>query len=119
MAALLAGQSISQVSKDYNMPRGTVASIKARLDDSQKEALHTVAYTKKEQVGGLIIDYLVANLSALRAQAELFSDPEWLRKQHADSAAVLHGVMTDKAVRLIEALGQYGNAQVSDTDTEP
>jgi hypothetical protein len=40
----------------------------------------------------------------LQIQAEAFSDKQWLAKQDASDVAVLHGVMTDKAVRLLEAM---------------
>jgi hypothetical protein len=98
MAALLAGQSISYVAKEYDIPAGTVKSWRAR------SMVAPVATEKKAEIGDLVLRYLHANLTALEAQAIVFSDPDWLEKQEADQAAVLHGVMTDKAIRLLEAL---------------
>ena len=99
MSALLAGQSISQVAKEYNIPKGTVSYWKNNLGGRENP-------TQKKEIGDLLIDYLRTTLEALKAQAEHFKDVKWLRKQSAESAAVLHGVMTDKAIRLIEALSR-------------
>lgn len=95
MAALLAGQSVSSVAKEYRIPKGTVSSWKKRS---------AIPATQKKDIGDLLTKYLETNLEALQAQAEAFKNPVWLAKQNASDAAVLHGVMTDKAVRLLEAL---------------
>lgn len=95
MAALLAGQSIGSIAREYNLPKSTVSRWK-NSDVPQNG-------TQKKQISDLIVDYLRANLEALRAQAVMFSDRQWLAKQTASDVAVLHGVMTDKAIRLLEA----------------
>ena len=61
---------------------------------------------KKAEIGDLLLSYLRANLAALEAQAEQFADKAWLKGQDASELAVLHGVMTDKAIRLMEAFGR-------------
>lgn len=108
MAALLTGQSVSQVAAEYRIPAGTVKAWKAGMTAGlagDRVASASEPTTKKSQIGELLVDYLAANLAALKAQVEVFRDPTWLRQQTASDAAVLHGVMTDKAVRLLEALG--------------
>lgn len=95
MAALLAGQSIGSIAREYNLPKSTISRWK-NSDVPQNG-------TQKKQIADLITDYLRANLEALRAQAVMFSDHQWLAKQTASDVAVLHGVMTDKAIRLLEA----------------
>lgn len=109
MAALLQGQSVSSVAKEYRLPKGTVSGWKRQAEREASrpegsEGVATTATQKSERIGALLMDYLEANLTALRAQVEAFSDPDWLARQNAADAAVLHGVMTDKAVRLLEAL---------------
>ena len=99
MAALLEGQAVSAVAKEYKLPPSTVSRWKAK---AREEA------GRSDDVGELLLDYLTENLRTLRAQAQAFRDPEWLRAQEADAAAVLHGVLTDKAVRLLEALEGSG-----------
>lgn len=116
MAALLAGQAVSAVAKEYDIPEGTVKGWMSK--STRTDMVATVPTAKKEAIGDLLIEYLTANIQALRAQAELFSDKEWLRKQSAENAAVLHGVMTDKAVRLIEALSKRDDEQEA-TDAAP
>jgi transposase-like protein len=98
MAALLAGQSIGQVADAYNIPEATIKSWKARTPDA------TVDPQKRVELGELISDYLRETLVTLKAQAVHFRDPAWLAKQPASELAVLHGVQTDKAIRLLSAL---------------
>ena len=102
IAALLSGQSVSAVADEYNIPLGTVKSWKSRQKNGDSVA--KVATIKKEMIGDLILEYLAASLTTLKAQVEMFSNEEWIAKQNAADVAVLHGVVTDKAVRLLEAL---------------
>jgi transposase len=101
MAALMTGQSVSSVAKEYKIPKGTVSNWKrgngvgGTMDRTQNG----------EEIGDLILDYLRQNLKTLRIHADAFADRQWLAKQSASELAVLHGVMTDKAVRLLEAMG--------------
>lgn len=108
MAALLAGQSAASLSAEYHIPDATIRSWKAK-----GSGVAGVDDEKKAEIGELLMAYLQANLIALQAQVKVFSDPDWLKKQPASEAAVLHGVMTDKAIRLLEA---FGRANDSDTD---
>lgn len=105
IAALLEGQGVSKVAADFKLPEGTVKSWRSRLKGGD---VASVAPERKEEVGELLVAYLHANLSTLKAQLVVFADPDWLRKQEAGQVAVLHGVMTDKAIRLLEALGGAG-----------
>lgn len=102
MAALLAGQAIGQIAEEYNIPASTIRSWKSRQKNGESVAV--VATEKKEEIGELLLAYLRANLTALEVQARHFSNLDWLKEQNADQLAVLHGVQTDKAVRLLEAL---------------
>ena len=111
MAALLTGQSVSSIAREYDIPKGTVSNWKRNTGDTIKRT------QKTEHIGELLIRYLQSNLEALSAQAEQFKDHEWLRKQTASDAAVLHGVMTDKAIRLLEALSKTSENVTSDTNT--
>lgn len=99
MAALLTGQSINYVAKEYKIPRGTVASWSREL---QRD--HTVSYEKRERIGDLIIDNVEAELVTMIAMQNVFTDEKWLRKQRASELAVLYGVIKDKNIRVLEAL---------------
>jgi len=94
MGALLAGQSISSCSREFKIPKGTISGWKNRGSDYE---------TQKRDIGPLLVEYLRKNLEALTAQAEQFSKPDWLAEQSASELAILHGVMTDKCIRLMEA----------------
>jgi transposase-like protein len=108
VAALLEGQAASKVAADYKLPEGTVKAWGSRLRNNGSE-LQSVATEKKDEIGELLVRYLHANLTTLEAQNVVFRDPTWLTKQNAADVAVLHGVLTDKAVRLLEALGPPGD----------
>lgn len=104
MAALLQGQSVASVAREYKVPRGTASSWRKQ---AQRDAFGGESKsTQKEQIGDLLVQYLEANIITLKTQAEAFRDKDWIAKQGAAEMATLHGVMTDKAVRLIEAFGE-------------
>lgn len=106
LAALLEGQAIHKVASDFKLPEGTVKAWRSRMKGAATET--RAATENREEIGELLVGYLHANLTTLRAQQVVFADPAWLRQQNAADLAVLHGVMTDKAIRLLEALGTAG-----------
>ena len=100
MAALLAGQSVSKVAKEYRIPRGTVGRWSSELRRSTKH----FEEEKKEEIGDLLMGYLEENLRTLVVQSQVFGDPDWVREQDAQELAVLHGVLADKTIRILEAI---------------
>ena len=98
MAALLAGQSVREVAREYHIPHSTVAGWSAKMNRQQVADPAT-----KKELGALILEYLHEVLGTLILQQTVFRDEGWLRKQQASELAVLHGVLTDKAIRLLEA----------------
>lgn len=111
MAALLTGQSVASVATEYDIPKGTVKYWRAQAGVSSQ-----VDPQKKGEIGDLLLAYLRANLTALEAQAQVFADKAWLKNQPASELAVLHGVMTDKAVRLMEAFGRADDRNTDATN---
>lgn len=101
LAALLTGQAASFVAKEYNIPESTIKDWGAK---AKAGGYSTDNPSQKKDIGDLLVEYLRANIEALRKQAEVFGEPDYLRKNSAENLAVLHGVMADKAVRLLEAL---------------
>lgn len=99
LAALLEGQSINSVARAYKIPPGTISNWKNR-QGVPKNGIQK----KSEQIGELLLNYLSTNLITLQVQSEQFRDIGWLAKQNAADAAVLHGVLTDKSMRLMEAM---------------
>jgi transposase-like protein len=111
MAALLTGQSINYVAKEYKIPRGTVASWSREL---QRD--HTVSYEKRERIGELIIDNVEAELRTMIAMQNVFTDEKWLKRQRASELAVLYGVIKDKNMRVLEALPNASDGPDSDDE---
>lgn len=96
------------VATKYGIPIGTIWSWASRTAEP-------LASVKKDHIGALVATYLEANLQALTAQAYVASQPEYINRQSADGLAILHGVMADKSVRLLEAL----HASQVDAAAEP
>lgn len=109
MAALLTGQSVSSVAKEYQIPKGTVSSWKRKAESIAGGVEATP--TQKADIGDLLLEYLRESLVTLREQVKFFRDRAWLAAQDASQLAVLHGVQTDKAVRLLEALSDGPEAE--------
>lgn len=100
MAALLAGQGVAEVATRYKLDKSVVSRWKGQISPAQ---LQQVATKKETRIDELLVDYLGANLRALKAQAEVAADEHYLRKYPPQQLAVLHGVLADKAIRLLEA----------------
>jgi hypothetical protein len=116
LAALIAGQSFSEVARSFNVPIGTLKSWKQRDVAGVATVDASGASAKKEQIGALLLDYLVTTLGTLAAQQRVFADETWLKQQSAESLAILHGVSVDKAVRLLEGLADSGIEPGGTTD---
>lgn len=97
VAALLAGQSVSQVAREYEIPKGTVSAWKRR-------GVARDATQKTEGVGALLLELLEANLRGLIAASALLQDEAWLREQGAAELGTLLGITHDKTVRMLEAM---------------
>ncbi len=110
LAALLAGQSQSEVAAQYHIPVGTIAAWSARASGGASAA--STSSDKRRRIGELLLTYLEANLNALTVQAHVFAEESWLKKNRAEQVGVLHGILTDKAIRLLEAFAR------SDTDDD-
>jgi len=107
IAALLAGQSVREVARAYHIPHSTVAGWSAAASRPRANDPNT-----KKEIGDLILEYLREVLTTLIAQQRVFRDEGWLKQQPASEAAVLHGVLADKGIRLLEALADDGDAPV-------
>lgn len=106
MAALLEGQAVTYVAKEYKIPQTTVQTWKKLIIDGKI----TSDTLQKKEIGTLLLEYLETNIEALQVQASFTKKEDWLNKQSAESLAVLHGVMMDKTIRLLEAMSKVSNA---------
>lgn len=101
MAALLAGQGVGEVAEQYNLDKSVVSRWK---DSIPSDKLQVVATKKGEEIENLLFGYLTTTLKTLTSQAEIASERDYVTKQPAGELAVLHGVMADKSIRLLEAI---------------
>lgn len=114
VAAVLEGQSMSAVAREYRIPKGTVSSWVKRNADLGSSSDATAGggrefrdpkkENRREKIGDLIIDNLEAQLNATKMMATAIQDEDWIRKQPASEIAVLFGVISDKTFRILEAL---------------
>lgn len=101
MAALLAGQGVNEIAAQYELPESTIREWRSALSSEQFAELRA---KKGEKIEELLFGYLTQTLETLQSQAKIVSEREYVLKQPADSIAVLHGVMADKSIRLLEAI---------------
>ncbi len=101
LAALLTGQRVNAIASEYKIPKQTVS----RWNQQAQGLLSQGFGTEKEpiDVAGGLGRYLDRALAAIAIHVEHTTDKSWLNKQDASSLAVLHGVMVDKIIRLLEA----------------
>lgn len=120
IAALLAGETAASVAARLHLPAGTVRKWKAEevrgggvitvppeiAEERARERARKAEQVQqnREELGELVTEYIRESLRTLRIQAEQFASREWLQKQNAADAAILHGVIADKTIRVLAAL---------------
>lgn len=109
MAALLEGQSVNSVAKQYNIPKGTVSGWK-----HQTQGVALSSTQKKEELGNLLMDLVIIKAKLLIQIAQTTMDKKWILKQNSADLAVYAGVESDKLFRMLEAF----SANDSDSETE-
>jgi hypothetical protein len=67
-------------------------------------------------LGELIVEYMVVGLEAMIAQARVFGDPEYCRRQDAGALAISHGVLTDKLTGIAATAKTLGVVFAGETD---
>ncbi len=112
--------SPSAVAAKHGIKRATIYKWLERdkpLVDVNGVVLSNIVELKKARIGALAMEYLEANFNAQIAQAYVTSDPNYINRQPAGELAILHGVLADKSIRLLEALhGRQDEPQAMDTD---
>ena len=113
LAEVLTGDSVSAIARRHNISRQSVIQWRAAAGIDTNSVLHE----KRDELGRLALVYLEKAITALGLQSDLFGDRAWLEKQPAGELAILHGVISDKTVRLLSAL--RGESEESAPTTEP
>jgi transposase-like protein len=114
MAALLAGQGVKEVATAYNLDMSVVSRWRSALPGDQLQAIAT---KKGDRIESLLFEYLTETLTTLKEQARLARASDYVNKQPAGELAVLHGVMADKAIRLLEAAHRASSSQQPKTQS--
>lgn len=102
-AALLAGQSVSQVAKEYDLPKGTVSNWKRNGDGVHADRTQK-AESGAPSIGDLLVTLLETNIKGLIAASAILQDVDWVRSQDASQLGVFLGITHDKVVRMLEAM---------------
>ncbi len=100
VAALMSGGGVVEVAEAFNLPKQTVTTYKSGIPT---DMLEQIRRKKGERLDELIYQCMVSNLEALDKQAKVVANETYIKKQRADSLAVLYGVIADKTIRLLEA----------------
>jgi hypothetical protein len=101
IAALIAGESPTNVADRLKLPRTSVRNWKLALGP---EKLAEVSRNTAGRLDDLLCDYLKENLRSLSAQAVAVRDPEYIEKQSASGIAALYETMSEHALLMIERL---------------
>jgi hypothetical protein len=99
VAQFLAGASPLAVAAALNLPTRTAYDWYNELS-VEEAALCTLV--REERRANLLDGYLAANLNALTVQAGVAADENYLKRFPPQQLAILHGVMADKAARIVE-----------------
>lgn len=109
MAALLAGQSVTDVSKEYEVPRGTVAGWSSKLNEA---GVPTVSNTKKEEFGERLLQLANTIIDAQLSMLQVMAEKDYLRQQDLAQLATAMGITNDKLDRLMM---RFSNASADNT----
>ena len=115
LAAIASGDSIRHAAEAHDVPPSTAAGWKkkAKVQTGSAQSrtkkrngeFDAEVYDPADPFSDLLILLTRDKIQTLREQLHFFRDVEWLRKQNAADVAILFGVVSDKALRLLEAYG--------------
>ena len=100
MAALLSGQGVNEVARQYNIDKSLVSRWRAKIP---QQTLQQLATKRTDEFSELLTHCLRESLKTIAFQLCFMRTTDWLKSQEASALAVLLGVITDKAIRLLEA----------------
>jgi transposase len=101
IAALIAGESPTDVANRFKVPRTSVRNWKLALGP---EKLAEVSRNSTGRLDELICDYLEELFRSLSAQAQRVQEPGYLEKQSAAGIAALYDTMSDRALLMMTRL---------------
>jgi transposase-like protein len=107
-AALLSGSSVRAVAREFGVSPATASKIKNEVatgvfEPARTEKKEEAKAERREGIEVLIGNYLNQAFITLTAQAVEVAKPAYIERQNAESLAILHGVIADKTIRILEA----------------
>lgn len=115
MAALLAGQSVSSIAKEYQIPKGTVSGWKEK---AQGVVNQTTQKKESGEIGEALLRLLTTEIETLTQLSLASRDVTWVHKQSAADLAVFAGVKQDKLMRMLEAFGKSDDSSTATDDSD-
>lgn len=113
IAALLAGELVSEVAKRYKLPKQTVSRWRSSLSHIEVGQSET---KRQSDIATLLLEYLRETISALTERARLSKGAVWFSKQSAADIADLDGTQFDRAIRLLEAIERANQSGQRDSE---
>ena len=111
MASLLAGEGVNDIARKYRLSAATVSRIKNSL---VPETLQHIETEKRDRIDDLLLSCMAENLNALNRIAKTSSEPDYIKKQGAESIAVLYREIASTTVRLLEAASAAGVGELTE-----
>lgn len=115
IAALLAGQGLTETASQYKVAKSTLKGWRDSLPPDKIAHLRT---KQGERLDDKIADFLEQIIDTTTAIAETVADPKYIRAHPPEGVAVLFGVMTDKGFRILEAVQRAADPQFDEDDPQ-
>ena len=112
VAAVLAGQALADVARRFGIAKGTLGTWLAQDDDYR--TFRTPDAHNEPDLGDLIYGLITDHITAISAQLQAASRPEWLCQQSAAELGQLLGAERDTLLRLLAGL-----RRIDDSDSQP
>jgi transposase-like protein len=97
VAAIKAGESVSQVARNFGIDK----SIVSRWAADATVATNNAHARTREELSALIFDAITATLRSLIARADATGSADWIEKQSAADLAQLAGTEWDRVIRMV------------------
>jgi transposase-like protein len=112
IAALLVGQGVSEIARQYKIDASTVSRLKKVIPS---EKLQQVAIQKRDELSDLIGEFLTEGFKAVKNIWNITENNDWLSQQPAHELATFVGVTSDKLFRVLEAIENAQPAKAEDS----
>jgi len=114
IAALLSGAGVNDTARKFNLPPMTVSRFKSEI----AQELVQVGTEKRGRIDDLLLDAISEHVIAIKKIAQIGSEPEYAKKQPAESLAVLYREIASVSIRLLEAASAAGVGESGIDETE-